>query len=61
MPKIRATIVVEWEIVNLDDYRASTPAEAAENEMQNYRDEMIGVEDIVSFGETVNVSMEAVE
>lgn len=60
MSKLRATIVVEWEVEDLSHYDATTIEEAARNQ-QRYCDEgTVGPFDLLAWGEDASVRVEPV-
>ncbi len=55
--KLKAIIVVEWEVTDLQHYSANTIQEAAELTQKQWDDCEIAVEDLTAFGTIVSVEV----
>ena len=64
MAKIRATIVLEWDVPeeDLDHYEAKKIEDAAKFEQRMYDENIHSVEDFISFAEeNISVKVEGIE
>lgn len=64
MAKIRATIVLEWDVPeeDLDHYEAEKIEDAAKFEQRMYDENIHSVEDFISFAEeNISVKVEGIE